>query len=164
MPAGPTIHGTAVLVGPRAVLMRGPAGSGKSRLALALIDSAITQLLPFARLVADDRVHVEAVHGRLLARSAEAICGILEVRGLGLRQVPYEPMAVIGLVVDLSAGSERLPQAAERSVTIEGVTLPRIGIGSDFPPLPLVLAALRTVESSPSRLTYPGVAATQQSG
>src|SRR4029077_15340497 len=79
-----TVHASAVLVGPRAVLIRGPSGSGKSRLALELIEMARTGSLPFARLVADDRVHLEAAHGRLLARPAEALAGLIEVRGGGL--------------------------------------------------------------------------------
>jgi serine kinase of HPr protein (carbohydrate metabolism regulator) len=55
----PSIHASAVLIGARAVLIRGPAGSGKSRLALMLLSAAKQGLLPFARLVADDRAHVE---------------------------------------------------------------------------------------------------------
>jgi HPr kinase/phosphorylase len=60
----PTVHASAVLVGARAVLIRGTAAAGKSRLALALIAAAQTGLLRFARLVGDDRVHLEAHHGR----------------------------------------------------------------------------------------------------
>ncbi|MFL4983414.1 MAG: HPr kinase/phosphorylase, partial [Xanthobacteraceae bacterium] len=100
-----SIHASAVLVGARAILIRGAAGSGKSRLALALIEAAETGLLRFARLVADDRTHVQAVHGRLLARPAEMLAGLIEVRGLGVRRLPFEPLAVVGLVVDLGAGA-----------------------------------------------------------
>ena len=78
----PTIHASAVLVGRHAVLVRGPAGSGKSRLALALIQAGTSGRLPFTRLVGDDRVHVEAAHGRLLVRPAEAwIVGALIAPG-----------------------------------------------------------------------------------
>src|SRR5262249_47477724 len=98
----PTIHASAVLVGVRAVLIRGPAGSGKSRLALALVQAG-GHTLPFTRLVGDDRVRVGATHGRLLVRPAEALAGLIEVRGLGIRRVPHEPLAVAGLVVDLAA-------------------------------------------------------------
>ena len=88
-PAPPaTIHASAVLVGAKAVLIRGPAGSGKSRLALALIEAARSGRILFARLVADDRAHVTAVHGRLLVRPAEALASLIEVRGLGLRRLP----------------------------------------------------------------------------
>jgi HPr kinase/phosphorylase len=56
--AAPTIHASVVLTGARAVLIRGPAGAGKSRLALNLIHAAASGSLRFARLVADDRVYV----------------------------------------------------------------------------------------------------------
>src|SRR5262245_25455010 len=105
-----SVHACAVLVGARAILIRGPAGSGKSRLALALIHAAETGRLPFARLIADDRVRLEARNGRLLAWAPDTIAGLIEVRGLGIRRVAYEPMAVVGLMVDLAApDSERLP-------------------------------------------------------
>ena len=68
-------------------------------------------LLRFARLVGDDRVHLEAAHGRLLVRPAEALAGLIEVRGLGHPAAPHEPSAVVGLVVDLAAAdAERLPE------------------------------------------------------
>ena len=81
MPA--TIHASAVLVGARAALIRGPSGAGKSRLALDLIHAARAGSLPFARLVADDRVHLEAANGRLLARPAEALAGLLRCAAPG---------------------------------------------------------------------------------
>ena len=55
-----TVHASAVLIGSRAMLIRGPAGSGKSRLALALIEAAASGHIRFARLVADDRVELTA--------------------------------------------------------------------------------------------------------
>ena len=56
-----TIHASAVLVGPKAVLIRGPSGSGKSRLAWDLLIAATQGLVPFARLVADasERMRIE---------------------------------------------------------------------------------------------------------
>ena len=96
----PTVHASAVLAGTRAVLILGSAGAGKSQLALALIQAGETGLLRFARLVGDDRVHLDAHHGRLLVRPATALAGLIEVRGLGVRRLDYEPMAVVGLVVD----------------------------------------------------------------
>src|SRR5262245_25653584 len=108
--SAPTIHASAVLVGARAVLIRGPAGSGKSRLAMALLRVGTSGMLPFTRLIGDDRVHVEPAHGRLLIRPADRLAGLIEVRGLGIRRLPYEPLAVAGLVIDLAAvDSERLP-------------------------------------------------------
>ena len=143
-----SVHAGAVLVGGRAILIRGPAGSGKSRLALALIEAAQTGARPFARLIADDRVRLEAHHGRLLARAPETITGLIEVRGLGIRRVAHEPVAVVGLVVDLAApDSERLPAA--RETDIEGIALPRLAVASGVDPLPAVLAWLATPEAGP---------------
>jgi HPr kinase/phosphorylase len=139
----PTVHASAVLAGARAVLIRGPAGAGKSQLALALIHCAETGLLPFARLVGDDRVQLEPHHGRLLARPAAPLAGLLEVRGLGIRRLAHEPMAVVALVVDLAAeDAERLPAACE--TVIAGVRLPRLAVAAGAAPLPAVLAALRS--------------------
>jgi HPr kinase/phosphorylase len=143
-----TIHASAVLIGARAVLIRGPAGSGKSRLALALIGAARSGVVPFARLVADDRVHIEAVNGRLLVRPAGQLAGLIEVRGLGLRRLSFEPVAVAGLVIDLDAAdAERLPQTSGKVVVIEGVTLPRLAVAPGIDPLPRVVAAFTTDEA-----------------
>jgi HPr kinase/phosphorylase len=148
MTHSPTIHASAVLVGARAVLIRGPSGAGKSHLALALIEAAQAGTLRFAQLVGDDRVHLEAVHARLLVRPAAKLAGLIEVRGLGIRQVPFEPVAVVGLVVDLQAeNGERLPPAALHSTIIESVALPRLAVAAGADPLPMVLAALRAAPS-----------------
>ena len=140
-----TIHASAVLVGARAVLIQGPPGSGKSRLALALLQAANQGALPFARLVADDRAQVEAAHGRLLVRPAAALAGLIEMRGLGIRRVPYEPLAVVGLLTELGlAETKRLPDAADRNAEIAGIALPRLAVAAGADPLPLVLAHLLT--------------------
>jgi serine kinase of HPr protein (carbohydrate metabolism regulator) len=142
-----TIHASAVLIGARAILIRGPSGAGKSRLALALIDAAQTGRLPFARLVGDDRVYVEAAHGWLLVRPAATLEGLIEVRGLGIRRVPFEPLAAVSCVVDLGAAdTERLPTPTE--ATMAGVTLPRLAVAPGVDPLPLLRAALQTVDSA----------------
>jgi serine kinase of HPr protein (carbohydrate metabolism regulator) len=141
-----TIHASAVLVERRAVLIRGPAGSGKSRLAHALIAAARSGLIRFVRLVGDDRVAVERAHGRLLVRPAPSLAGLIEVRGLGLRRVPYEPVAVVGLVVDLAAAdAERLPQPSAGATTVEGVTLPRLAVAAGHDPFAPLVAMVTTV-------------------
>jgi HPr kinase/phosphorylase len=138
----PSVHASAVLTGARAVLIRGPAGAGKSRFALALIAAAQTGLLQFARLVGDDRVHLEPSHGRLLVRPAATLAGLIELRGLGIRQLEHEPAAVVGLVVDLAAeDAERLPAASEAAIA--GVRLPRLAVPTGVDPLPGVLALVR---------------------
>jgi HPr kinase/phosphorylase len=141
----PTIHASAVLIGAKAALIRGPSGSGKSRLALDLIEAARAGTLPFARLVADDRVHIEARAGRLLLRPAPALAGLIEVHGLGIRRLAYEPLAVAGLVVDLAAAdAARHPPPQACRTVLEGIALPRLAVAAGEPALPLLLAFLRT--------------------
>ena len=141
-----TIHATAVLVGSRAVLIQGPSGSGKSRLALVLLQAAETGGLPFVRLVGDDRVHVERIHDRLLVRPAAALAGQIEVRGVGIRRMEHEPVAVVGLVVDLDASdAERLPEANQREIVLNQVPLPRLAVAAGVDALPLLLACLKTL-------------------
>jgi HPr kinase/phosphorylase len=139
---GASVHASAVLAGARAVLIRGPSGAGKSRLALELIESAMVGALPFARLIGDDRVHLEAAAGRLLVRPAESLAGLIEVRGIGIMRLPYEPSAVVGLVVDLAADAERLPDPQHRQVQISGISLPRLAVAPGSPVLPPLLALL----------------------
>jgi serine kinase of HPr protein (carbohydrate metabolism regulator) len=143
MAAAPTVHASAVLVGAKAALIRGPSGSGKSRLVWNLVTAAAQGLLPFARLVADDRTHLECRSGRLLVRPAQALEGMIEIHGLGIRRIDFEPVAVAGLVVDLAAAdATRNPEEGAGSILIEGVTVPRLGVAAGIAPLPLVLAAL----------------------
>ncbi len=143
LPESPTIHATVVLTGAKALLIRGASGAGKSRLAWDLLQSARQGALPFARLVADDRALLEAHHGQLLARPAPELAGLIEVHGLGIRQVPHEPLATVGLVIDLTAeDAARHPGA--QVATIAGITLPRLPVASGMAALPLVLAALWT--------------------
>lgn len=146
-----TIHASAVLVGARALLLRGPSGSGKSRLALEVIEAAAGGRLPPSLLVADDRVHLEIAHGRLLARTPPALAGLLEVRGLGLLRLPHEPLAVVGWVADLGTEPERLPRPEDAITTIEGVTLPRLAFTTCIGALTVFVAALR---ASPVRREF----------
>ena len=140
-----TVHASCVLVGARAMLIRGPSGSGKSRLTLELIQAAEKGSVRFARLVADDRIHLAAANGRLLARPAERLAGLIEVRGMGLVRLPYEPCAVIGFVIDLSAeDASRLPDPPKRHTNIEGISLPRLAVASGTVALPVVIALINS--------------------
>jgi serine kinase of HPr protein (carbohydrate metabolism regulator) len=145
-----SIHASAVLVGPRAVLIRGRSGSGKSRLALSLLQAAEAGHLAFARLVSDDRTRVSAVHGRLIARPVPELAGLLEVRGSGIVRVPYEPAAVAFLVIDLESEAPRLPDADDRTVTVEGIALPRLAVASVQDPLPPILAEIGLLTARPA--------------
>ena len=145
MTAPVTVHASAVLVGDRAVLIRGPSGSGKSRLAFDLILAGRAGQISAATLVGDDRVHLEAAQGQLLVRPACELAGLIEIRGLGIRRCDFAEQAVVGLVVDLSAAdAERMPAPDALFAHINGVIIPRIPVDWAFQPLPLVVAALST--------------------
>ena len=139
----PTIHASAVLIGAKAALIRGPAGSGKSQLAWELVQGSLNGALPFARLVADDRAHIENRAGRLLVRPAPALGGLIEIRGLGIRRLPYEPVATVGLIVDLAAAdADRVPAPQTGQISLEGVALPRLAVAPGQFALPLLQAFL----------------------
>jgi HPr kinase/phosphorylase len=143
----PTTHGTAIAAGGRAALIVGPSGAGKSDLALRCLALAPSPLIPGpARLVADDRVIIERQDGRLRATAPATIRDRLEVRGLGIVEVPGVDSADLVLIVDLTdAGPiERLTDPAPRR-TILGVSLPvlRLSPFEASAPAKLVLALAR---------------------
>jgi serine kinase of HPr protein (carbohydrate metabolism regulator) len=131
-----------VLAGERGVLVRGRPGSGKSSLVLALIGRD-----PANRLVADDRVILTPVHGRLLAAAPPLIAGRLEVRGLGLLAFPHVSPVRLDLVVDLVAAgiAPRLPEAEEEATEIAGIRLARLILpeGTAEPAARVLLALAR---------------------
>lgn len=112
-----TIHATAVSIGGAGVLLRGPSGSGKSDLALRLIDGG-------GRLIADDRTVVSRDGDRLLAAAPPRIAGRMEVRGVGIVKMAAAETAPLRLVADLIACQdvERLPKP--ESAMILGVEVP----------------------------------------
>jgi len=113
-----TVHGTVVAVDGKGVLLRGPSGSGKSDLALRLIDGG-------AVLVADDRVVLTRDAGQISASAPAAILGRLEVRGLGIVHLAALKQAPLFLVVDLvEVDIERLP--TPEVVDLLGIPLPLI--------------------------------------
>lgn len=113
------VHASCVAVDGCGVLLLGPPGSGKSDLALRLIDEG-------AVLVADDQVGIRAEAGRLEAAPPAALAGRIEVRGLGILALAWRDSAPLCLAVELLTGAapERLPAPAERR--LEGVALPLV--------------------------------------
>jgi HPr kinase/phosphorylase len=62
-------------------------------------------------------------------RPATALAGLIELRGLGIVRLPFEPVAVAHLVVDLAApDAARIPDPAARSVEIAEVRLARLPV------------------------------------
>ena len=110
------IHGTCVTLDGAAVLLRGPSGSGKSDLALRLLDDG-------ARLIADDQTFVKMEDRRLVATAPETIAGKMEVRGVGSLSVESENSGILELVVDLATDPpERMPDP--ETTEILGIALP----------------------------------------
>jgi HPr kinase/phosphorylase len=105
-----TLHATCVAWQERGILILGPSGSGKSDLALRLIEAG-------ARLVADDQVRIERRGRELLARPV-ALAGLIELRGLGVFELPAlaEVPLALGLRLAPAADQERLPAPATLDV------------------------------------------------
>ena len=155
------LHATCVALdghgGPFGVLLRGPSGAGKSDLALRLIDRG-------ARLVADDQCEVvqeeRAAGPQLIARAPAEIAGALEVRGLGITEVPSLGQVPVALIVDLVAPEavERLPEAAREEIL--GVDLPRLALNAfeAAAPAKLDLALRRAAQSAARPPAGPGAA------
>src|SRR3954470_126605 len=144
-----TVHASAVLVGSRAVLIRGSSGAGKSRLAFELVLAGRTGQIPPATLVGDDRVRLVTSGGNLIVQPAPELAGLIEIRGLGIRRIEHVGEAVVGLVVDLAASdAERMPPSESLAATIHGAKIPRIPVEPRYRPLPLIAAALTTTEGS----------------
>ncbi len=123
--SGPAVHANCAIIGTHGIMIRGGAGSGKTSLCEILIEAAAAKG-NFARLVADDYVHVSAEGGRLLARVPETIRGRMEVRNFGLVSLECEPAAQVHLIVNLQPLEtlERLPESPIEYDQLEGIRLP----------------------------------------
>ena len=120
------LHAACVELSGTGVVLLGASGSGKSDLALRLIDLG-------ARLVADDQLAVERQGDRLFGRPAPTLAGLLEVRGFGIVKLPWCALSPLGLAVELDSDGPlpRLPEPG--SYELLGVRLPHLRLDPRAP-------------------------------
>lgn len=131
------IHASCVAIRAQGVLLIGKSGTGKSDLALRLIDAG-------ARLVADDRTILFVAKGALHGRAPDSIKGLLEIRGLGIVAVPVRRSVKIALVVQLGREGPRLPGKSlyHLPVPLKGAkAVPQIALDARFASTPAKIRA-----------------------
>jgi serine kinase of HPr protein (carbohydrate metabolism regulator) len=114
------LHASTVALGGRAVVISGPSGSGKSDLALRLLDRGFV-------LVSDDQTLVHRHGERLIASPPPTIAGKMEIRGIGIVEMTHVENVPVALLVELTSDIERLPDDS-RAQPIMGVDVPLVGI------------------------------------
>jgi HPr kinase/phosphorylase len=143
--AAVAIHASALVIGETGVLIRGPSGSGKSSLTLALLALADDRRL-FARLIGDDRVLMRSRRQRILVEGPLITRGLIERRGYGIDQERAESCAILRLVIDLCAERARIarmPEPEETKVLIGKIELPRLAFDGESGPFERAYGVLR---------------------
>ena len=115
-----TVHASTVATDGRAVVIMGPSGSGKSDLALRLLDRGFT-------LVSDDQTVVKRDGDRLVASAPMNLAGKLEIRGIGIVDMETVSSVPVALLVELTSEIQRLPDE-NRERPVLGIKLPLISI------------------------------------
>ena len=114
------LHASCVAIDGRAVLIAGPSGSGKSDLALRMLDRGFG-------LVSDDRTILRKQGCKLIATAPDTIRGKLEVRGVGIVDMEAVANVPVALIVELTSDIERLPDDS-RERQILGIGIPLINV------------------------------------
>ena len=112
-----TIYASCVEFMGSGLLICGRSGSGKSDLCLRLIDAG-------AKFIADDQTIIENKGGKLKARCPDSIKGMLEIRGIGIVEMPCIDETEINLKLSLQSFDQidRMPE--KHTELIENVRLP----------------------------------------
>jgi len=147
------VHATGIVLGRIGLILRGPSGAGKSLLALALLEQWEARGR-VARLVADDRIELEATPRGLVMHTPPAIAGMIELRGRGIVNRPFTRRAALHLVVDLVDRLDRMIEEEELVTELCGrpvarCPVPRHGVGALAHQCLLVGEAIRAL--SPGR-------------
>ncbi|WP_294263553.1 HPr kinase/phosphorylase [uncultured Sphingomonas sp.] len=124
-----TLHASCVAIGGRAVLIEGRSGTGKSDLALRLIDRG-------AALVSDDYTLLRRSGTALIASPPATIAGRIEVRGIGIVEMPHVTDMPVALIVGIEDSPERLP-LEPHTRRIAGVAIPSAAVAALEPSAPI---------------------------
>lgn len=111
-----TVHATAVAISGAGLLIRGKSGSGKSDLALRLIDRGAT-------LISDDYVVISRKNENLWLSPPANLAGKLEIRSLGIFECEHLSGIALRLIVDLNEHPDRFPLDRQVRILL-GITVP----------------------------------------
>lgn len=123
-----TVHATALVANATGILIIGPSGSGKSELALDMIDQCLLRGKP-AALISDDRVILTVEAGVVIAAAPAALAGMIEVRGSGIHRIHHQAKGRIDLAVRL-VGKEMAVRTPEKTAeeVFPGIRLPCLAL------------------------------------
>ncbi|HWJ71483.1 MAG TPA: aldolase [Sphingobium sp.] len=124
-----TIHATSVAIDGRGVLIMGPSGAGKSDLALRLIDRG-------AILISDDYTTATRHDGQLLLGAPPTIAGRMEIRHLGIVDMPHVEAVPAALAIRLDEAPQRMPETIP-TIRVAGIPLPLVALAGKEPSAPI---------------------------
>lgn len=139
-----TLHASCVAIDGRAVLIEGRSGEGKSDLALRLIDRG-------AVLVSDDYTVCARTNGVLLGSAPANIAGKIEVRGIGVIDMPHQDRVPVALLVTILEAPPRMPEGPKKR-RIAGIDIPEVALAALEPSAPVkVELALKYIGWTPAQ-------------